>query len=45
MAAELYVSESVVKKELLAAYERLGVADYRELRYRLDSSRVLFPED
>lgn len=44
LAAELCVSESVVKKELLGAYERLGVADYRELRFRLDTSRVLFPE-
>lgn len=44
MAAELIVSESVVKKELISVYERLGVCDYRELRFRLTNSRVRFPE-
>lgn len=45
MAAELIVSESVVKKELIAVYERLGVSDYRELRFRLANSRLRFPEN
>lgn len=43
VATELCVSDSVVKKEFLVVYEALGVADYRELLYRLESSRVRFP--
>ncbi len=44
VAEELCVSDSVIKKEFLVVYEALGVTDYRELQYRLENSRVRFPE-
>lgn len=45
IAQELIVSESVVKKELIAIYGALGVSDFRDLMHRLETSAIKFPQD